>query len=324
MIRTSNAALRRLEIAQADAYRFEVLDGLRRTPKKLSSKFFYDARGSALFERICEQPEYYLTRTELGILERHGDAIAAALGPDVLLMEYGCGSAIKTRRLLDHLVRPAAYVPVEVSESALSDAEASVRLAHPSLKVAPLCADFTIGPGPAALSQLPRRRTVVFFPGSTLGNFDTPAALSLLRKMRGEMGPGGAALVGIDLKKDPATIEAAYNDAAGVTAAFTLNMLARFNRELDADFDLDAFRHRARYHPLAGRIETHIVSRRAQRVRVAGETFSYAADEAMLVEYSCKYSRDDLERLCSRAGLRVEHWWTDDGERFAVTCLTRA
>ncbi len=301
----------------------DVCRGLRRQPKKQSSKYFYDARGSELFERICEQPEYYLTRAELELMREHVADMACVLGPDVLLVEYGSGSGIKTRLLLEHLRDPVAYVPVEVSRAALADSLARLAPAFPQMQMLPLCADFT---GDIRLPVTARQasRTVVYFPGSTLGNFDTVEALQLLCRMRAQIGAHGAILIGIDLKKDRAAIEAAYNDAAGVTAEFTLNMLARFNRELDADFDLTQYRHRARYNVLAGRIETHIVSRSAQRVQVGGESFSFGDDEAMLVEYSCKYSLEEFARLASRAGLCVERVWTDADGRFSVQCLRAA
>lgn len=301
----------------------DVCGGLRRQPKKQSSKYFYDARGSELFERICEQPEYYLTRAELELMQAHVAEMAAVLGPDVLLVEYGSGSAVKTRLLLEHLRDPVAYVPVEVSPAALADSLARLGPAFSQMQMLPLCADFTSDFRLPAVARRPSR-TVVYFPGSTLGNFDTAEAVQLLCRMRTQIGPNGAALIGIDLKKDRAAIEAAYNDAAGVTAEFTLNMLARFNRELGADFDLDRFRHRARYNVLAGRIETHIVSSTAQQVRIDGENFGFGEDEAMLVEYSCKYSQDDFARIVGRAGLRVERVWIDAGKRFSVQCLRAA
>jgi dimethylhistidine N-methyltransferase len=298
----------------------DVRHGLRLQPKKQSSKYFYDARGSELFERICVQPEYYLTRAELELMHAHVADIAALLGPDVLLVEYGSGSGIKTRLLLEHLHRPVAYMPVEVSRAALADSLSRLAPAFPQIEMLPLCADFT------ADIRLPvpiRRagRNVVYFPGSTLGNFDAAEAVRLLHRMRAQIGPNGAALIGIDLKKDRAEIEAAYNDAAGVTAEFTLNMLARYNRELGADFDIAQFRHRARYNALAGRIETHIISCCAQDVNIDGARFSFAAAEAMLVEYSCKYSLEEFARLAARAGLRIERSWTDANARFSVHCL---
>ncbi|MGH8189954.1 MAG: L-histidine N(alpha)-methyltransferase [Rhodanobacteraceae bacterium] len=303
----------------------DVLRGLAASPKKLPSKYFYDARGSALFERICEQPEYYPTRVELAIMREHAGAIAKALGPNVRLVEYGSGSGLKTRLLLRHLESPVAYVPVEISRTAVSESVAGLGKEFPHIEMLPVCADFT---RPIALPRATRapRQTVVYFPGSTLGNFAPEDSLRLLKQMRSEAKQGGGALdggvlIGIDLVKDKATLEAAYNDAAGVTAAFTLNLLARLNREIGADFNLGGFRHSARWHPLAGRIETHIVSNRDQDVRIDGRTFHFARDEAMLVEYSCKYTPDGFARFAARAGLRVASVWTDPARQFSVQWL---
>jgi dimethylhistidine N-methyltransferase len=302
--------------------RSDVLNGLRLAPKRLSSKYFYDADGSALFERICEQPEYYLTRTELAIMHEHIVDMAATLGPELLLLEYGSGNGAKTGLLLSHLQDPVAYVPVEISRSALLDSIPRLAAIVPHVHILPLCADFTQNLS-APKTALRPRRTVVYFPGSTLGNFDAKQSLALLRRMHETMGANGGALIGIDLKKDPQEIEAAYNDAAGVTAQFTLNMLARFNRELGATFELSQFRHRAHYNPMAGRIETHIVSQCDQNVRVAGESIAFAKSEAMLVEYSCKYSLAEFAALAEKAGLRVERVWTDSAQRFSVQYLVR-
>ncbi|TAN04818.1 MAG: L-histidine N(alpha)-methyltransferase [Rhodanobacteraceae bacterium] len=322
-------ALRRFQLEDRRPRRDEILAdalrGLASHPKRLPSKYFYDARGSQLFERICEQPEYYPTRTELAIMRDNVGAIAAALGPNVRVVEYGSGSGLKTRLLLRHLQSPVAYVPVEISRSALTESVTGLGHEFPYIEMLPVCADFT---RPIKLPRAARapRQTVVYFPGSTLGNFAPDDALRLLRQMRVEAGQGGGALnggvlIGIDLVKDRAALEAAYNDAAGVTAEFTLNLLLRLNRELGADFDLGGFRHRARWHPLAGRIETHIVSTRAQRVRVGGQVFEFAEGEPMLVEYSCKYSLDGFARLAARAGLRVAGVWTDPARQFSVQWL---
>jgi dimethylhistidine N-methyltransferase len=297
--------------------------GLRLHSKRLPSKYFYDARGSQLFEEICEQPEYYLTRVELQLMREHVDAITAALGADVLLVEYGSGSGLKTELLLAQMQRPVAYAPVEIARDALDASVARLAARFPQIEMLPVCADFTRGVV-APLPSRAARRTVVYFPGSTLGNFDTHEAIALLRQMRTQIGVRGGALVGIDLKKDAAIIESAYNDRAGVTAAFTLNLLEHLNRELGADFELHGFRHRAVYNALAGRIETHIVSAVAQDVRIAGETFHFDRHEAMLVEYSCKYSLDDFSRLAQKAQLRVERHWTDAQQQFAVVYLVPA
>ncbi|MGC1548233.1 MAG: L-histidine N(alpha)-methyltransferase [Rhodanobacter sp.] len=299
-----------------------VLRGLRAQPKRLPSWLFYDERGSALFEQICEQPEYYLTRREIALLDEHAGDIADTLGADVRLVEYGSGHAHKTQQLLGHMATPVAWLPVDISPEPLRVSVQRVAERFPELPVQPLCADFT---RPLRLPIPPRalRRTVIYFPGSTIGNFEHRDAITLLRKMRGEMGEAGGILIGVDLKKDNAIIEAAYNDRAGITAEFTLNMLARLNRELRCDFDLSSFQHRARYNAMAGRIETHIISTQEQRVRVGGQQVRFREGEAMQVEYSCKYSLNDFATLAARAGLEVQRVWIDSQRMFSVQYLVR-
>ena len=310
--------------ARASAeFRADVLHGLAQTPKRIPSKYFYDARGSQLFEEICAQPEYYLTRTELAILEENAAAIASAIGPRALLVEYGSGAGIKTRLLLDALDQPVGYVPVEISRSALDASIENLSEEFPEVDMLPVSADFTRPVDLPAPDQA-ARRTVVFFPGSTLGNFEQREAIGLLRTMAIEMGRQGAALVGIDLQKDPAILEAAYNDAAGVTREFTLNLLTRINRELQADFQLHEFEHGARYNAQAGRIETHVVSRIDQVVAIGAHRFAFAAGEAMLVEYSCKYAVEEFAAMAAKAGLRVVRSWSDSRRWFAVQMLERA
>lgn len=297
--------------------------GLALKPKRLPSWLFYDQRGSALFEQICEQPEYYLTRCEIALMSEHAADIADSLGSDVRVVEYGSGSGRKTRMLLRHLREPVSYVPVEISPEPLQHSVQRLAQEFPQLPLQPLCADFS---KPLRLPIPPRapRRTVLYFPGSTIGNFEAHDAVALLRKMRGEMGDAGGLLVGVDLKKDPALIEAAYNDAAGVTAEFTLNMLLRLNREIGSDFDLAAFAHRARYNPMAGRIETQLVSRREQQVAIGRDKVRFGAEEAVQVEYSCKYSLEDFAALADKAGLAVQRVWTDSRRMFSVQYLVRA
>ena len=297
--------------------------GLRAQPKRLPSWLFYDDVGSALFEEICEQPEYYLTRAEIALLEAHATEVAEVLGPDVRLVEYGSGHAVKTRLLLEQLTTPVSWVPVEISPEPLRISIESMDRLFPQLPIQALGADFT---RPLRLPIPPRapRKTVLYFPGSTIGNFEEREAMQLLRKMRSEMGDNGGILLGVDLKKDRERIEAAYNDKAGVTAAFTLNMLTRLNRELDADFELSGFHHRARYNSIAGRIETHIVSQREQCVHIGRRAIDFAQDEAMLVEYSCKYSLDDFAAMAAKCGLAVQSVWTDPEGLFSLQYLVRA
>lgn len=311
----------------ASDFMADALAGLAATPKQLPSKYFYDARGSVLFERICEQPEYYPTRVELGIMRRHAVDIARTLGPDVRVVEYGSGSGLKTRLLLSHLESAVAYLPVEISRTALAASATDLAREFPQIELLPVCADFT---QPIHLPRAARapRQTVVYFPGSTLGNFAPDEALRLLRHMHAEAGQGGGllpggVLIGIDLVKEPAALEAAYNDRAGVTAEFTLNLLTRMNRELGCDFDLGGFHHRARWHPLAQRIETSIVSNREQSVRLGGRVFHFAMGEAMHVELSCKYTLAGFARLAARAGLRVDAVWCDPQRQFSIQWLAR-
>lgn len=301
----------------------DVLAGLSARPRALPSKYFYDARGSALFECITRQPEYYLTRAELDLLPRVLPQIAAHAGPRVRVVEYGSGSGRKTRLLLQALEDVVAYTPVEISRTALLDSVRALAVDFPAIEMLPVCADFT------ALPALPpprraARRTLLFFPGSTLGNFTEAAAVSILHGMRQAMGPDGLALIGIDLDKDPALIEAAYNDAAGVTADFTLNLLVRLNREIGSDFDLAGFAHRARYVVPWRRIETSLVSCRAQVVHVAGQAFAFAREEAMHVEYSHKYDDAQFAAMTAAAGLRVAAAWDAPARMFGLRLLRPA
>jgi dimethylhistidine N-methyltransferase len=298
----------------------DALDGLRQSHKTLPCKYFYDAEGSKLFDQICALPEYYPTRTELGILRAHAADMAQCLGPETLLVEYGSGSSVKTRLLLDRLARPAAYVPVDISREHLLETALALRLDYPGLEILPLCADFTA----AVALPKPRRhaeRRAVYFPGSTIGNFSEAGAIALMAGVARQVGPGGAFLVGVDLAKDPRVLERAYDDAAGVTAAFNLNLLARMNRELDADFDLRRFQHRAVWVEGAGRIEMHLVSAVEQVVRLDGAEIHFERGESICTEHSHKYTLAGFARLARRAGLAVRRVWTDPAERFSVQYL---
>lgn len=301
----------------------DILDGLSVIPKQLPSKYFYDRRGSELFEEITRQPEYYLTRVELALLADSSPGIADAVGPRAHVVEYGSGSGRKTRLLLDALEDPVAYTPVEISRSALLGSVEYLDREFGPVQMLPVLGDFTKAVSLPAPERTPRR-VLVFFPGSTLGNLTDSEAVRLLEAMRKTMGPRGAALIGIDLQKSPALIEAAYNDAAGVTAAFTLNLLVRLNRELGADFDLDGFRHRAVYVPESGRIETFIDSLRDQVVTVHDQSFDFSAGEAMHVEYSHKYTDEGFAALAARARLEVVQRWNDSKDWFGLRLLQPA
>ena len=298
--------------------REEVLDGLTSRPKYLPPKYFYDERGSKLFERITELPEYYLTRTEMALFDAYLDDICAALGRDVCVVEYGSGSTVKIRKLLERL-RPAAYVPVDISGEHL---EAEARALHrdfPWLDVFPTCADFTAPFAlPPPVAGLPR---VGFFPGSSIGNFDPAGAAEFLRNVHRTLGSGGRLLLGVDRKKDPAVLEAAYNDSEGVTAAFNLNVLRHINERLEADFDPNAFAHRARYARDLGCIQMFLESLSAQTVHVAGTPVEFAAGETIHTENSFKYHPAEFEALAGRSGFSTDVCWTDDAERFSLFLL---
>ncbi len=300
--------------------RADVIAGLSSTPKTLPSKYFYDARGSQLFDEITRQPEYDLTRTELALLRASMAAIRAAVGADAHVVEYGSGSARKTHLLLAGLDAAVAYTPVEISRDTLLDSTQRLAYAFPEVQMLPVCADFT-RPVPVPPPLVSAARRLVFFPGSTLGNFDEAASVELLRAMRETMDMHGRALIGIDLVKDVAAMEAAYNDAAGVTAAFTLNLLARINREAGADFDRRRFAHHAVFSAGRSRIETSIVSRVAQRVHVGGRAFDFDAGEPVHVEISHKYTDAHFDALAARAGLRVIERWNAPAERFGLRLL---
>ena len=318
-----NAVLKLTDLQpSADDISGDVLAGLSRTPKRLPSKYFYDRRGSELFEEITRQPEYYLTRIELALLAASATEIAEAVGPRANVVEYGSGSGRKTRLLLDALDDPVAYTPIEISRSALLTSVERLDREFDDIEVLPVCADFT-EPVPLPKPAREADHALVFFPGSTLGNFTDSEAVRLLRAMHETMGDRGGALLGVDLQKSPAIIEAAYNDANGVTAAFTLNLLARLNRDIGSDFDLDGFAHRADYVEAAGRIETFLDSRRPQVVTVEGRRFDFAEGEAMQVEYSQKYTDDGLAALAAEAELKIVRRWNDPQDWFGLRLLQR-
>jgi L-histidine Nalpha-methyltransferase len=300
----------------------DVLGGLLATPKTLPPKLFYDARGAALFERICELDEYYLTRTELSILRRVAPEIARLAGPRCALVEYGSGAGVKIRLLLDALDSPAAYVPIDISREQLARVAADLAADHPSVAVRPVCADYTAR---FDLPNLPvRARRLAFFPGSTIGNFHPMEAAVFLRRVRHNLGPDGALVLGVDRRKDVSVLHAAYNDAEGITAAFNLNLLERINRELGADFDLTRFRHRALFNDEASRIEMHLESVGKQDVHLAGQRIRFEDGETIWTESSYKYDRERLEQLVNAAGFRITRLWSDDASLFWVAFLSVA
>ncbi len=303
-----------------DRFLDDVQSGLARTPKSLSPKYFYDDRGSALFEAICGLPEYYPTRTELALMREHVVAMAASLGSSSLLIEFGSGAGIKTEVLLQAM-QPAAYVAVDISSAALRAAADRHAAIFPGIPMIAVCADYMQPLEIPGLSAFSASRRVIYFPGSTIGNLTLDEARGFLRDARRLAGPGGAMLIGVDLKKDPAVLHAAYNDAQGVTAAFNVNLLERINRELGADFEVAKFRHIAFYDAVAGRIEMHLESQCAQSVSVSGRRFAFAAGERLHTENSCKYSVDEFRQLAQSAGFRARQVWSDPQQYFAVHLL---
>lgn len=317
--RVGEPRLHDLEPAVA-TMRSDVLAGLRSSPKYLPSQYLYDERGARLFEQICEQPEYYITRTELGILESNMDSIATRIGSHALLIEPGSGDGVKSTLLLSGLAMPAGFVPIDISRAQLVSLSRTIAERFPAIEVAPVCADFTDDPEIPPISNTVRRR-VTFFPGSTIGNLVPDGAVDVLRHLRTLCGDRGFALVGVDLKKDREVLEAAYDDAAGVSRDFALNYLTRLNAEIGADFDLAAFRYEAPYDPEAGRIEMSLVSQRDQAVRIGTEQVRFDAGERVRTEFSYKHDLDSFLALARRAGLELEETWSDPAKLFAVVLL---
>ncbi len=314
-----NADDRGIDIASRTFLR-DVVYGLSQSEKELQCKYFYDERGSILFDQICELDEYYLTRAEQQIMLDHVDEMAEQLGSGVMLVEFGSGSSTKSRILLDALIDPVAYVPLDISEDHLLKTASLLASAYPQLEILPLVTDFT---QPFVLPNASRKpsHAAVYFPGSTIGNFVPEAAAGLMQRITRILGPQGGLLIGVDLQKEQATIEAAYNDTKGVTDEFNLNVLHRVNRELGADFDVDQFRHKAIYNPDAGRVEIFVVSNIDQVVAVGGHHFEFQADEHVLTEYSHKYTIEGFVALASSAGFALHKYWTDDRQMFAVLHL---
>jgi dimethylhistidine N-methyltransferase len=299
----------------------DILAGLTAPQKRISPKYLYDQRGSELFDQICELPEYYPTRTELALMQEHMPEIASLVGPRAAVIEFGAGSNQKVRLLLDHLDEPAAYVPVDISPDYLLEQAQELAEDYPNVHVQPVFADFT---KPFALPEHPvePERNLVFVPGSTIGNFTRRRALELLDVMVAEAKSGGALLIGVDLKKDPDVLHAAYNDSQGVTAAFNLNLLARLNRELGANFNVDSFVHEAVYDDAESRIEMRLVSLRQQRVRVAGVDIDFDRGEYIITEYSHKYSLAEFQAMAARAGFEPRQVWVDSAKLFSVHYMT--
>jgi len=307
---------------ERDRFHDEVLDGLRKSQKELPSKYFYDERGSYLYERICNLDEYYLPRTEVAIMETHITEIVELLGPNACLIEYGCGNCAKTRILLDHLPTPSAFVPIDICREQLLCVVEELAACYSGLEVLPVCADYTTSfelPAPKRSSD----RTVVYFPGSTIGNFDPIPARNFLEHVAGVCGLGDALLIGIDLKKDSVVLHCAYNDRQGITAAFNLNLLERINRELNGDFQIEQFQHYAFYNPGESRVEMHLISLRDQIVHLDDVSIPFTEGESIWTESSHKFSLDDFERMATAAGFKVERVWCDERQWFSVLYLIK-
>jgi len=309
--------------AAKENFRDEVLRSLSKTPRELPCKFFYDEHGAQLFRQICELPEYYITRTEIEILRLHGAEIAAALGPQIELIGLGTGAGTKTRILLEELREPRVYVPIDISKEQLEKSAARFRKMFPELQVLPVAADY-LEPFELPLPRHLSARSVIYFPGSTIGNFEPDAAGEFLTRLVDLAGDGGGLLIGVDLQKDRHVLEAAYNDSASVTAQFNKNLLARINRELDGDFDLAHWQHYAIYNPAEGRIELYLISEIDQTARIGEKRFRFRAGEKILTEYSYKHTIGGFITLARQAGFHFEQIWTDDARLFGVFYFTVA
>ncbi|HYY12861.1 MAG TPA: L-histidine N(alpha)-methyltransferase [Chthoniobacterales bacterium] len=301
----------------------DVIGGLSQRPRTLPCKYFYDARGSDLFQKICELPEYYLTRAELQILAHYAGEMASAAGPRIELIGLGTGAGTKTRILLDKLQAPVAYVPVDISKEQLQRSTKLFRKIFPKLEILPVCADYLESVTLPTPSNKPARK-VVYFPGSTIGNFEPDAARKFLRRISNYVDANGGLLIGVDLDKDRDLLERAYNDSMGVTAQFNLNLLVRANRELGADFDLKWWRHQAVYNSSEGRIEIYLLSETDQTVRIGERRFDFRRGEKITTEYSYKPTPERFIALARSAGFDFAQMWTDDGRLFGVFYFTVA
>jgi dimethylhistidine N-methyltransferase len=303
-----------------DCFYAEVLSGLQKPQKELPCKYFYDKRGSLLYERIYALDEYYIPRTEACIMETYIEEIVELLGPRVLLIEYGSGNCAKTRILLNHLHDLAAYVPIDISLEQLLRVTKQLTSDYPGLEVLPVCTDYT-SDFELPVPKQPSDHAAIYFPGSTIGNFEPMLAKLFLERIAAVGGPGGGLLIGVDLKKDQTLLHRAYNDPLGVTAAFNLNLLERINRELGCDFQRERFEHRAFYNPQEGRVEMHLVSLKDQTVHLDGVSIPFTQGESIWTESSYKYTLNEFGQMAAAAGLKVEHIWVDEQQWFSVQYL---
>ncbi len=308
-------------LPKKDAFTTELIFGLSQADKSIPCKYFYDERGSELFDQICNLPEYYLTRTEEFLLQEKAAEIAELLGPEVLIIEYGCGSIQKVRVIIDSLRNPVGYIAVDISPEHLRIAAEKLAQDYPSMEVHAICADFS---NSFKLPRgLTRQRCVGFFLGSTIGNFGYKHAAKLLSQIAAHVGPGGGLVIGVDLKKDESVLFDAYNDASGITAEFNLNLLSHINSQFGATFDLNDFEHEARYNCVEGRIEMYLVSRRAHSVRVGENLFYFAENEKIHTENSYKYDITEFQALAAEAGFLIRGMWSDSNDLYSIQYFQR-
>jgi len=298
----------------------EVLNGLSKPKKELPSKYFYDEKGSRLFDSICTLDEYYIPRLEAAIMSEYINEIVKLIGPEVYLLEYGSGNCQKARYLLNKMDRPVAYAPIDISKKQLFEVSIKLQMDYPELEVLPVCADYTLN-FDLPVPQKTYRRKIVFFPGSTISNFDPIPAKLFLKNVAFVCGVGGGLVIGVDLKKEPGVLHKAYNDSNNITAAFNLNLLERINRELHSNFDLNGFEHYAYYNPKESRVEMHLVCLKNQMVYLGNNSVSFVKGDSIWTESSYKYNLEEFEQLAATAGFRVEKVWVDDKQWFSVQYL---
>ena len=317
MAGNSSAVPQQISTLESSDFLADAIAGLSSNPHMLPCKYFYDERGAGLFQKICELPEYYITRTEIDVLDGNRSDIAAQLGANIQLIGLGTGAGTKTRILIEALQSPAVYIPVDISEKQLRESTNLFQKIFPDLEVLPVCADY-LQPVVLPSARHKAARNIVYFPGSTIGNFEPSEAIEFLSRIANVCREDGGLLIGVDLKKDPHLLEAAYNDAAGVTAQFNLNVLERVNRELGADFDLDQWRHRAIYNATAGRIEMYLISEVDQFVHIDEQKFHFRRSEKITTEYSYKYAPEEFAELAANSGFKFVRMWTDNARLFGV------
>ena len=317
MAGNSSAVPQQISTLESSDFLTDAIAGLSSNPHTLPCKYFYDERGAGLFQKICELPEYYITRTEINVLDGNRSDIAVQLGANIQLIGLGTGAGTKTRILIEALQNPAVYIPVDISEKQLRQSTNLFQKIFPDLEILPVCADY-LQPVVLPSARHKAARRVVYFPGSTIGNFEPSEAIEFLSRIANVCREDGGLLIGVDLKKDPHLLEAAYNDAAGVTAQFNLNVLERVNRELGADFELDQWRHRAIYNATAGRIEMYLISEVDQFVHIDEQKFHFRRSEKITTEYSYKYAPEEFAELAANSGFKFVRMWTDDARLFGV------